>query len=823
MAVALATGMLAREWARGPPGFAWSLLAASAVLCLLTQRLGHDRAALALLYLLIAGLGWVRLDLAAREPPEHHLAHFLDEQPRLVKLRGVVANDPVMYISPAMPLCGQSDWLAKEERRGRCELDVEAVEADGRWLTTQGRARLTLYRPRARMGLRYGDRVVVTGSAAAPGEPTGPGQFDRARVFRRKGICASVAAEAKTVKVEERAQGNALMALASAARRAHREFVQATIGQRDKQAATMLRATVLGDRSELEEELEQAFQRSGTMHLLAISGLHVGIVAMLMWKAASLLGLGRSASGVLVLIVVSFYALAAGLTPSVTRATVMTWVFVGAIVGRRRPDPLQATALAAMVLLAWRPYDLFNAGFQLSFAAVVSISCLYGDFREALRRPETLEVRLLDEEDMGWPWRAARWLRRVALRAFVVSLAAWLGVFPLIAYYFHIFTPVTVLANLLAVPLLGLVVALAFLHLGLAALWAPLAALPGWLAQIATACLAWVVRHAAQLPLAWTYCAAPAWGWLAAYYLLGVLVLSHRRIGLNGKRAAALWLSGLTVYLFATLASARPDGLELTVLDVRHGSAAVLRYPDGTTVVADCGSYGRVDVGRHAMAPALWHWGVRRIDLLAISHADVDHINGIPALLERFAIGRAIYSPILARSEAGQQLLKMLDARGVPHGPAVAGDRLALGDGNILDVLAPSEWLLSALPKNQNENSLVLRAEHAGRRILLAGDTQDAAATVLLSSRADLRAHVLVVPHHGCKMARTPAFAAAVRPARAICSNKHERLPPETVAAYEAVGARVLATCWDGSVSVVIKDGGVRVETFRKREASAAD
>ncbi len=824
VALALAGGILLRQWAGLPRALVLGLAAAAALGFPLARRSGHLRLALAGLYLLILGAGWLRLDLAATPPPDHHLAHVLTTEPRLLKLRGVVDSDPVTTVSPPMPLSGESDWLARPERKCRLEFRLEAVWLKGGWAATGGRAQLTVYKPRGR--LRYGDHLVLTASASTPRGPGNPGEFDWARHLRHRDIRIRLVTEANAITVVERGGGGPLGSLAASARRAHRRLIDRTFGRRDSQAGDMLRATILGDRAELDAGLETAFQRSGTMHLLAISGLHVGIVAFIMWKMASLLGLGRPASGGLVLLAVGLYALTVGLTPSVTRATVITAVVVLAIIGRRRVDPLHATAVAAIVLLLAQPYSLFNAGFQLSFAAVVSISCLYGEFREAFRRPETLETRLLEEQDIGLPRRTARWMGRLTVGALIVSLTAWLGVFPLIAHYFHVFSPVTVLANLLAVPLLSAVVPLGFVHWAAGAVWSGLAGVPGWLAEGATACLAGVVRGAAQLPLAWTYCPGPSWGWLAAYYGLGAVLLARRRLGIKGRTAAALGLVGLSIYLFATAAPAQPDGLELTVLDVRHGSAAALRYPDGTTVLADCGTYGRADVGRYAVAPALWQQGVRQIDLLALSHGDVDHINGVPALLDRFRIGRVVYSPALPRCEAGKQLMAMLDARGIPHEAVRAGDQLRLGNGHTIEVLAPSEWLRRALPDDQNENSLVLRAEHAGRRVLLTGDAQEAATTVLLRSGTNVRADVLVVPHHGCRMDNTPAFAEAVRPAVAICSNQRDRLPPETIAHYQAAGARVLTTCRHGAVTVRLNETGLHVHPFREtasEPASAAE
>ena len=816
-AVAFAVGIGARELLCVPRATGWVVAGAAAAGLVVAAGVGTRRLAQVALCALLAAAGWVRLDAAARPLGSHHVARFLDERPRLVRLRGLVAREPQRYTLPGLPLSGDSRWLAEPAERGRFPLDVREVAVGGRWRTSAGRVRVTLFAPLR--PLRCGDRVVVTCSASrAPGR-TNPGQFDYAGLLRRRGVHAVASAKGTMVAVESVGLGPWPLGVAERARGAMRAVLRRSLPASPR-ARALLGATLLGERGELDDEVEEAFKRSGTAHLLAISGLHVGIVAWLMWHLAALAGLGRRAAGVVVLAAVTLYALVTGLTPSVLRATIVTAALVGGMLGRRRPDPLHATALAALVLLALRPYDLFQAGFQLSFAAVISILCVCDELKVALRPVPKLEQRLLALENATRLQRFRLWLQRKAVPAAAVSLAAWLGVLPLIAYYFNMFSPITILANLVAVPLLTVVVAAGFVHIALASVWWWLGALPGLAARAAAEALTQVVEASARVPLGWWHCERPALGWVVAYYVLGLVVVGRRRLGLSGRQAAALWMTGVLAYLVATAVPARPGCLEVTALDVQHGNATVLRYPDGATVVCDCGCYGRLDVGRQVAAPALWHWGVRRIDLLVVSHADVDHVNGIPSLLERFPVGHVVYSPVLPRAEAGQQLIEMLEDRGIAHGPAWAGDRITVGDGNVLDVLAPTGWTFNAYGQNQNENSLVVVARHAGRRVMVPGDTQLVGATVLLHGGADLRADVLMVPHHGCKMANTAEFARAVRPSVAICSNRAEHLVPATVAAYERAGARVLATCWQGAITVRVRGDGIEVRPFLDRAAA---
>ena len=814
-ALAFAVGIALREYAALPRGTGWGAALVAILAFPLARAIGARHVATAALGILLVAAGWMRLDMAAGPLPASHVARFARAQPVLAKVRGTIAREPQGYTMPGLPLSGDSTWLSKPVTRQRFLLDVAEAHVDDRWVAACGRLRVTVFEPERGQGatLQCGDRVVVTGSLRRPRPPTNPGQFDFAAVLRRRGIHAVMGAARDMVHVEARGLGPWPLGLAEHARRAMRDVLSDSLRHR-KEAAALLAATLLGERDELDDELEESFRRSGTAHLLAISGLHVGILAWVIWRLTGLAGLGRRTSGLIVLVAVVLYALVTGLTPSVSRAAIVTVALVVAMLGRRQLDPLHATALAALVVLVLRPFDLFQAGFQLSFAAVVGILCVCEELKVALRPVPRLEERLLTLDAMTRWQRTRLWLRRKAVPAVAVSLAAWLGVLPLIAHYFNMFSPVTVLANLLAVPCLVAVVVFGFAHIALASIGSWLGLLPGLAASGATWLLTAVVEGAARVPLGWHHVARPSLGWVVAYYALGLVVVGRRRIGLNGRQAAAIWMAGLLVFLVATAFPPRPDGFEVTALDVEHGNATALRYPDGSTVLCDCGCYGRTDVGRDAAAPALWHWGVRRIDLIVVSHGDVDHINGLPSLIDRFPVGRVVYSPVLPRIEAGQQLLHMLDARGIRHGPARAGDRIVVGDGNRIEVLAPVAWTLDGYGRNQNENSLVVMAEHGGRRVLVPGDIQTIAATVLLRRGAALRADVLMVPHHGCSMANAAEFARAVRPRVAVCSNQADRIVPEVVGAYERAGARVLATCWHGAVTVRIRDGAMEVLPF---------
>ncbi|HPD15763.1 MAG TPA: ComEC/Rec2 family competence protein, partial [Planctomycetota bacterium] len=608
-----------------------------------------------------------------------------------------------------------------------------------------------------------------------------------------------------------------LLAATHAARGWLRETLKASLAP-DKHTAPLLCALTLGDRTDVDDNLAEAFARTGTIHLLAVSGFNVAVVAWVVWTLTSLAGLGQRAAGALVLCAVGVYALVTGAPPSVVRAAVMSGAYVLSIMGRRQSDAVHAAALAALVLLAARPFDLFQPGFQLSFAAVLGILLLSEDLAAMLGPGESVLERVAGPRGVGaFAWIRHR-LHRLAAATGSVSIAAWLAVLPLTAYYFHLFSPITVLVNLLVVPVAGFLTVFGFMHLGVAACSPMLACVPAFLARGATGLLTQTVMGVERLTAGWVYCAAPTLGWIVGYYALGLLVVARGRLGLSGRRAAMLWLLGVLVYVVAGDSGRPPKGLEATVLDVQDGAAAVLRFPDGATVLCDCGTYGRNDVGRWVVAPALWHWRVRAVDLLVVTHADADHVTGLPSLLDRFRVGRVVHSPVLERAAAGRQLLALLDERGIPHQSVAAGDRLVVGEGNVIEVLWPSDWSLRLRPDDQNENSLVFRVERGGRRVLFGGDIQQVGMAALLHGGVDPRTDALVVPHHGRRAPAAEAFAQATRPRYAICSIRPDHLPPDIVAAYRGAGAEVLVTGWDGAITVALFNGEVVATRARRRE-----
>ena len=652
---------------------------------------------------------------------------------------------------------------AVSERRTRFELDVTAARfADGRAAPVAvPRVRLSWYGPRP--GVWPGETWQLTVRLKRPHGFRNPGGFDYEAWLFRHGIRATgyVRADPDNRRLAP-ARGYRLQRL----RAWLRERLQA---MRPSGAETaILQALVVGDRSAVAHAQWETLRRTGTNHLMAISGLHIGLLAGLgfwlgrfLWRFSGpvVLWLPAPRFGALLgLALAAVYAALAGFAVPTRRALIMTAVAMLALWRYRRVANAQTLGLALFVVLLLDPLAVLDPGFWLSFAAVAFI--FYG---------------------LNGRWRSGGRVREALRVQWWISL----GLLPLLLLLFLQASLVSPLANLIAVPVVGwVVVPLALLGTALGLLWPALGSglLDGaaWL----MGGLMWLLDRLAGWPhLQWHSADIPWWVFLPA--LFGMLVLLMPR-GLPGR-----WLGGvLMLPLLWPAAAAPPAGeADFTLLDVGQGLAAVVRTREHVLVYDTGPRFGPdFEAGSAVVVPFLQAAGIERIDRLLISHADSDHRGGAEAII------RAI--PV-----ADFQASRALRIAGRRSRPCRAGESWSW-DGVRFEILHPREG-----DGSRNDASCVLRVAAAGRVLLLTGDIERPAERRLVR-RLDtaLRADVLVAPHHGSRSSSSPAFLDAVQPRWVLFPVGYRnrfRFPDSGVQArYAQRGARMLTTADCGAIGV---------------------
>jgi competence protein ComEC len=743
VALAATAGLVADRYLTVPLDVGF-VVAAVGLAGWVVARSRSSSAALALLWMAFAGLAAARHHTYRHSFAPDDVGEFALAEPSLVRVRGVLAEEPVARFAP------KSDPLEPANRpdRDSAVLWVTALAGRDSWRPASGLARLSVERMPESIGrpalggLRAGDSVELVGMLSRPRPPGNPGERDYADDLLDRRIRAEVRVSDAAAAVSRLDSGEwtGEGILAALRRRASAALIDHLP---PREAATAV-ALLLGDGSAMDRAEWDAYVRTGVVHALAISGQHLAVLAGFLWIGLRVWGVRRTRGAWVVLVVVVGYTVLTGMRPSGVRAMVMVAAVCGALVLRRPVSPANVFALAWLVVLAVNPADPFTLGCQLSFVSVFAL--VWGVGRWVRPRPLTPLEQLIDES-RPVSVRLLRAAGRVVLAAYAISLVIAAVNAPLLIADQNLVSPVGVLIGPPVVVLTSVALVAGFL-LMLLSPFGPLAVPFAVLTRWSLAGCEVIVGTADELPGGSVYVpGVPVW-WLVAFYLgvAGVVLL--------GPPWRSRFAVGLIVWVLFGLALpprfGPSDELRVTVLSVGHGGCMVIETPDGRCLVYDTGSMAGPGVVRRVVAPYLWSRGVRRVDELFLSHADADHFNGVGELLRRFPVGQVTLTPSFAEKPAADvaAALTVLERHKVPRRVAVAGDRFTAGDVEF-EVLHPPPV---GPPGVENERSLVLHLRHAGHTILLTGDLEKSGTWLVLDQPAR-KSDVLMAPHHGSRAA----------------------------------------------------------------------
>ena len=673
--------------------------------------------------------------------------------------------------------------------------------------------------------LQVGDDVELIGRLQLPDRPRNVGEFDFLAFLRRQGIRAVMRCRSSDA-IQLRRRPNDLLTRLRRLQADTRERCEQQL--RDKlnlDTTPIAVALLLGSRTRMSPEQREAFVESGTMHVLAISGLNVAILACFVAGVCRLLNVSRILTAIAILGLVGGYAAITEAGPPVVRASLL--VFLAAL-GCPWDRPLHAAnllAVTALGVLLWNPTDAFNAGAQLSFLAVAAILWYVGRPRRSLDNSTIVSVRTGAGQfptvpvEIRHPWLTTWWGKPLrsswhAVReTTAMTTFIWLFTAPLIAGRFHLVSHIGVLANIPLLPVASVTLCLGYLMLlvGLVSPW-----LSGFVAMLfepSLRLMLGIVNTAAGISGGHQYVPTPPTWWLAGTVaLLSTLFWWHRRSLRSHLGWKALW-AWAAFGLIMPLLPREPGPLRCTVLAVNHGLAVLIEMPSGRTMLYDGGSMGDARCASDVVQQALWHRGHSRLDGIVLSHADTDHLNGVPALLRTIPVGQVFASPQFVdwrQPEVGT-VLETTRRCEVPVRYIWQADSLPLGDGVRCRVLHPTAGdTLSC----DNANSVVLSIEFRGRRILLTGDLEKDGLLKLLQT-APVAADVLVSPHHGSLGANTSDLARWATPRwLAVSGNSRVNLP--MLRQRFGDGTVVLNTAEHGAITFEIDSHGeVSCQTFR--------
>ncbi|MEQ1946110.1 MAG: ComEC/Rec2 family competence protein [Bryobacteraceae bacterium] len=700
--------------------------------------------------------------------------------------------------------------------------------------------------------LRYGQRVEVDARIRRPHNFGNPGSFDYEGYLARQQIywTASVARGTRPKVVEGRCGSRWLSEIFSLREAALGRMESLYAG--DEYAIGMMEALLIGETSRMEKIWTENFRRTGTVHALVISGAHVAVLAGVLLFFLRLCAMGELQAIAWTAAAAWLYAGVSGFTPPVARAAGAFTLYLATRFFFRRARVLNLAAAFGIAYLLWKPEELLDASFQLSFFSVLAIAALaapliestFGplaaatrDIGDLARDPHLLpraaqlrvELRLTAETLHYWTPFSTRAAARVlaftlrtaffALELILVSAVVQIGLALPMAWYFHRISFTGLSANLIVVPLLEIAI-----PSGFAAIFTGW----HWMGNVSLVLLHLADRVAdfhAKLEPFWRVTNPPLW--LAGGFAISLVILA-----ITVRHKIARWPAAMaTVGLFAILlwqpwpAQITPRQLELTTIDVGQGDSLFVVFPEGRTMLIDGGgmlTYGRmrhpgIDIGEDVVSPYLWSRGIRHIDIVAATHAHADHTGGLTAILRNFRPQELWVGP-----NALPDLIEEAQSLGIAVKDVRAGPPFSFS-GAAVEVLSPPPDFVSKTPGNND--SLALRIRFGERSFLLAGDMERKMELELLER--PLYADVLKVGHHGSKTSTTQPFLDAVSPTIGIISAGFENsFGHPHVDVLARLGERktaILRTDRDGLVTVCTDGKKLWWDSHLQQHPSVAD
>ena len=729
-----------------------------------------------LLCICLVLLGALRHGQATRMLPANHVSRFLDGD-NFVLVRAMLIRDPETRPDRTMMI-----------------LETDSLSIRDTTIAVCGKVQVSANRKYRAMldSLLYGDVIRVSGFLEKPSGARNPGGFDYRAYLERNGIYGILRLAPPSVCTKTGISGGNWIRkwIIYPARRYILRVVERTSSE---EGLGLLKATLVEDRTLVPQEIMDDFSRTGLIHLVAVSGLHVGYILVILTFVTGFLRLPFTINMVFQMAGIIFFTLLAEAKPPVVRAAVMSCTLLFGKIIKRKAVPENMLGFSALVVLLAGPCNLFDIGFQLSYGAIFSILFIYGKL-EKIQPPCLLPAGVRNST-----------LFRNIQSMFWMSVAAQLGTMPITAYHFNRIPLLSVFLNIPAIPLFGIIIGIAFTTV-------LFSLISGWIAEVYAVFNASLIHltlqsiaRAADLPFSSCTVPSPSLLQITLYVLILLLFLGFQNRGFRNKILICL-LACANLYAWRTAFQNSGHNLRWIQFDVGDGDAALLELPRGKKVLIDGGeTRPGFDCGRHVLSRYLDRTGIRKLDAVILTHAHSDHIGGLMHIVRHYRIGQWISSGIPCTVPEMTAMDSLLASKRIPRKHIFAPDSLDF-PGVRMHFLWPCRDDSANNPAEvRNDDSIVLRVCFGRTSLLFTGDAGIAVEKKLLSL-CNLHADAVKIGHHGSKTSSGEAFLKTVQPGLAVIScargSRHGFPAPRTLRTLGGLKIPLARTDLEGAVMV---------------------
>jgi len=645
----------------------------------------------------------------------------------------------------------------------------------------------------------YRTKLSFQGVINKPKPATNPGGFNYQRYLASLGISGTVNIFNSEVTVEGTEPGGLISKIGYGIKNRVLKIVEHCL---DKNQAGLLAGMIIGYKDGLDDNASEAFSKAGLTHIMVASGMNVAFIIIPLLFLFKKLNFGNTISSIITILVLVLFVFVTGFSASIVRAVLMGIIILTGKIIMREPDIYTSISASALIILIINPFIIFDIGFQLSFGATLSLVMFCPAIKTFISRipiPEILADTL------------------------AATLAAQFGVVPITLYYFNNLSIISIVSNLLVVPMVQIITIIGFVMVFAGLISINLAVLIGYINNTFLSFVLFVTEMSSKIPFASVKLPTPPiWSILIyyvgiIYFFMGRKKLSHLP-GINKVKR-------IVVILFAVgllIGKIVPQPIEITFLDVGQGDSAFIKTAHGTKVLIDgggreAGSRSSFDVGESVVVPFILDNCTKSIDIVIASHGHSDHTEGLEAVLEETRVGMLILPD--TNGDGFEKLKNICTSKGIKITLCKKGDIIKLDNETILEVMNPLEFTTDQLSQQSlNNSSLVLKLKYKNISVLFTGDSEIPVEERLINSQLNLKSDLLKVGHHGSTSSSSTDFIEKVNPDYAVISvgerNKFGHPSKDVITRLTEKGIKIYRTDESGAVTVKSYGKGIKISTM---------
>jgi competence protein ComEC len=678
-------------------------------------------------------------------------------------------------------------------------IEVESVTLNGTTHNQSGKILLSTLKSETGGILQYGSKIRFQCQLNLPSGRRNPGGFDYNKYLAKSGISATAFTKSYNIEILEATSGNILKRVGLSLRHSIVNVIDRSL---PKEQAGLLNGMLIGYTDGLSEDVQNAFSDSGLSHIMAVSGANVAFIIIPLIFLFKKLRFNQKASNIFIMFVLLLFVFITGFSPAVLRAVLMgELMLVGRLI-RRETDIFSSIALAAIILLVSNPFNLFDIGFQLSFAATLSLVLFYNNLKRML---------------------SCKFIPVVIVDVLAATLAAQIGTIPITAFYFNKISLISFVSNIFVVSVVEIITILGCIMAILGHLSITLSQFIGYINYNFLSFVLFVTKTSSRVPFAVLKVVTPSFLAITTFYAASIFMLWYKPL-VNLKLKKRYYAVALcTIVILMLLGNFWPRNLEIAFIDVGEGDSTLIRTSSGKTVLIDGGGGSKTDAssnaGESTVIPFLLDYGVSRIDVVIATHGHDDHIKGLVPIIKDIDVGILVVPDISEMKEL-EPLMDLAHKKNISVKKCDIGESIELDKETKLNVLHPYKGL--EIDKSSlNNGSLVLKLVYKNTSVLFTGDIQKEIEDQLIKEKADLAADVIKIAHHGSAYSTTIDFIQLVKPSAAIISvgrNNFGHPSPDILQRLKGKGIQIFRT--DESGGVILSTNGEKIEineTIRTR------